>query len=96
MERCIAYFSAAGHSLSHVPHFVCSLLTTSYWYILCQTIRLVLKDSYLPKAFSISRALSKCPYTHAHSRPMIDGLNLLASSRDTCRRSTTESLIIGG
>ena len=29
-------------------------------------------------------------------RPMIDGLNLRASSRDTSLHSTTESLIIGG
>ena len=56
-----------------------------------QTIHLLLKDSCLPKAFS----MSKCACTHAHSRPMIDGLNLRASSRDTCFRSTTESLIIG-
>ena len=57
---------------------------------ICQTIHLLLKDSYLPKAFSL------CAYTHAHSRPMIDGLNLCVSSSDTSLRSTTESLIIGG
>ena len=37
-----------------------------------------------------------CAYMHAHSRPMIDGLNLRASSSDTSLRSTTEALIIGG
>ena len=65
------------------------LATSTY---ICQTIHLLLKDSYLPKAFS----MSKSAYTHAHSRQMVDGLNLRASSRDTCLRSTTESLIIGG
>ena len=40
--------------------------------------------------FLLSRALAKCAYTHAHFRPMIYGLNLRASSRDTRLRSTTE------
>ena len=31
-------------------HFVYSLLTTSYWYIPCQTIHLLLEDSCLLKA----------------------------------------------
>ena len=34
--------------------------------------------------------------TSVATQPMIDGLNLRASSRDTCLSSTTESLIIGG
>ena len=72
---CIASFPALPLFTSRPPpHFVYSLLTTSYCYIhtIHQTIHLLLKDSNLPKT---SRALSKCAYTCAHCRPMIDGLN---------------------
>ena len=48
------------------------LATVTYIHTIHQTIHLLLKDSNLPKT---SRALSKCAYTCAHCRPMIDGLN---------------------
>ena len=85
----ISNIQATYHTF-HTSYTVYLPLATGTY--ICQTIHLLLKDSYLPKAFS----LSKCAYTHAHSRPMIDGLNLCASSSDTSLRSTTESLIIGG
>ena len=80
---------ATYHTL-HTSYTAYLPLATSTY--ICQTIQLLLKDSYLQKAIS----MSKSAYTHAHSRPMINGLNLRASSHDTCLRSTTESLIIGG
>ena len=59
---------------------------------ICQTIQLLLKDSYPPKAFSISRALSKSAHmrTKIHGCLIIDDLNLCASSRNISLHSTIE------